>query len=298
MPPAQTMEPTMSRIPVRSRRQAMDWSLVLASQGVEAVIEDAGELGGWALLVASQDCEKALKALRQYRVENRDWPWRQSLPWPQTHFDWGSLAWAGVLIFFHWFCSVIPGFQAAGVMDSTAVISGQWWRVFTAITLHADVAHLAGNLSIGVLLFGLAMGRYGTGTGLLAAYLAGIAGNILSLLLNTKPFHGLGASGMVMGALGLLAAQSLLPGEHKRKSMKYFVSGVAAGTMLFVLYGLTPGTDLAAHFGGFVAGLVLGLMLVHAPAGFNQSVRVNIVSGSLLVAMVVVTWRLALAKIG
>lgn len=204
----------------------------------------------------------------------------------------------GAVDLFHWFSSFAPGFQAAGTMDSTAVLSGQWWRIFTAIMLHADVAHLATNLSIGVVLFGLAMGRYGTGTGLLAAYLAGIAGNILSLFLNAKPFHGLGASGMVMGALGLLAAQSLLPGEHKRKSMKYFVSGVAAGTMLFVLYGLSPGTDLAAHFGGFVAGLLLGLTLVHAPAGFNQSVRVNVVSGSFLVVMVVVTWRLALAKTG
>lgn len=295
---AQIMEPAMSRIPVRSHRQAMDWSLVLASQGIEAVIEDAGESGGWGLLVASPDCERALKTLRQYRLENRNWLWRQSLPWPRTHFDWASVAWAGLLIFFHWFSSFAPGFQAAGTMDSTAVLSGQWWRIFTAIMLHADVAHLATNLSIGVVLFGLAMGRYGTGTGLLAAYLAGIAGNILSLFLNAKPFHGLGASGMVMGALGLLAAQSLLPGEHKRKSMKYFVSGVAAGTMLFVLYGLSPGTDLAAHFGGFVAGLLLGLTLVHAPAGFNQSVRVNVVSGSFLVVMVVVTWRLALAKTG
>jgi membrane associated rhomboid family serine protease len=276
----------------------MDWSLVLASQGIETVIEDAGESGGWGLLVASPDCERALKALRQYRLENRNWPWRQSLPWPQTHFDWGSVAWAGLLIFFHWLSSVVPGFQVAGIMNSTAVLSGQWWRVFTAIMLHADVAHLATNLSIGVVLFGLAMGRYGTGTGLLAAYLAGIAGNILSLLLNAKPFYGLGASGMVMGALGLLAAQSLLPGEHKRKSMKHFVSGVAAGIMLFVLYGLSPGTDLAAHFGGFVAGLLFGLMLVHAPVRFSQSIKINLISGFLLVAMVVVTWRLALAKIG
>jgi len=120
----------------------------------------------------------------------------------------------------------------------------------------------------------------------------------LSLVLNAKPFHGLGASGMVMGALGLLAAQSLLPGTDKRKSMKHFLSGVAAGTMLFVLYGLAPGSDLAAHFGGFVAGLLLGVLLVHAPAGFPQSPKVNLASGFLLVAMVSATWRLAFNKLG
>ena len=28
--------------------------------------------------------------------------------------------------------------------------------------------------------------------------------------------------------------------------------------MLFVLLGLEPGTDVVAHFGGFVSGLILG----------------------------------------
>lgn len=284
----------MSRIPVRSHRQAMDWSLVLISQGIATTIEDPMQGGGWYLLVPSQDCERALKTLRQYRLENRDWPWRQSLPWPQAHFDWGSVAWAGVLIVFHWFSSLHPGFQTAGIMDTTAVFSGQWWRIFTAMMLHADVAHLATNLSIGILLIGLAMGRYGTGTGLLSAYLAGAAGNVASLLLNAKPFLGLGASGMVMGALGLLSAQSLLPDGHRRRSMRRFLSGVAAGTMLFVLYGLAPGTDLAAHFGGFATGLLLGIILTHAPAWFAQSPTANLASGFLLMAIVVVSWKLAL----
>ncbi len=288
----------MSRIPVRSHRQAMDWSLVLASQGIETTITEAEEGGGWGLLVASQDCEKALKALRQYRLENRDWPWRQSLPWPETHFDWGSTAWVVLLILFHWFGSVHPGFQAAGIMDTNAVMSGQWWRVFTAMMLHADVAHLAANLTIGVVLLGLAMGRYGTGTGLLAAYLAGVAGNVASLALNAKPFNGLGASGMVMGALGLLAAQSILPGEHKRRSMRYFISGVAGGIMLFVLYGLAPGTDLAAHFGGFITGLLLGMILAQTPVWFVRSPKVNLASVSILVAMMVATWLLALHGTG
>jgi rhomboid protease GluP len=287
----------MSRIPVRSHRQAMDWSLVLVSQGIETVVEEPLNGGDWGLLVASQDCERALKTLRQYRLENRDWPWRQSLPWPETHFDWGSVAWAALLILFYSCGNIRPGFQAAGVMDTTAVFSGEWWRIFTAIMLHADIAHLAANLSIGILLFGLAMGRYGTGTGLLAAYLAGAAGNVGSLFFNPKPFYGLGASGMVMGALGLLSAQSLLPGRHKRKSMKHFATGVAAGISLFALYGLAPGSDLAAHFGGFLAGLLLGMILVHTPAGFTHGTRANLVSGLLLVLFVVVTWRLALNRV-
>jgi len=43
--------------------------------------------------------------------------------------------------------------------------------------------HLASNLSIGFVLLGLVMGRWGTATGMLAALLAGIGGNVGNWLL-------------------------------------------------------------------------------------------------------------------
>ncbi|MDB6068538.1 MAG: rhomboid-related rane protein [Pedosphaera sp.] len=271
----------------------MDWSLVLVSQGIETAIEQSADGGGWALVTSRADHGAALRTLRQYGLENRGWPWRQTLPWTRAHFDWGSVAWIALLIFFHWFASVRPGLRDQGVMDSTAMLSGQWWRVFTAMMLHGDVAHLAANMGLGLVLLGLTMGRFGTGTGLLAAYLAGAVGNVASLVLNTKPFYGLGASGMVMGALGVLSAQSLARGENDRGRVKDMLVGLAAGVMLFALYGLAPGTDLPAHFGGFVAGLGLGAMLANIPAKFSHSNTANLVSGMLLVTVVVTTWWLA-----
>src|SRR5207249_3261813 len=73
-------EPASAIIPARSRGQAMDWSLVLLSQGIECMIEHREE--GWALLVGPQDFERAVAALRQYEIENpgwRCWP----LTWPE-----------------------------------------------------------------------------------------------------------------------------------------------------------------------------------------------------------------------
>ncbi len=276
------------RIPVRSQRQAMDWSLVLLSQGIETTVLAPTETEGWQLVVASREMERALKSLRQYRVENRGWPWRQELPGTVSHFDWGCLVWAGLLILFYGLSTQSAAVLQGGIMDSAKVSAGQWWRVFTAMMLHADLGHLAENLSLGIVLFGLAMGLYGTGTGLFAAYLAGAVGNLASLALNGKPFVGLGASGMVMGALGLLAAQSLRRENWHGSSRKYLLGGVAAGVMLFVLFGLSPGTDMAAHLGGFVAGLGLGAGLVFAPRGWAQSAKVNFVSIVLMVAVVTV----------
>jgi len=295
MPPAPPPEPAPVIIPVRSRRQAMDWSLALISQGISATIKHEAGGSGWYLEVSAQDGQKAFQTLRQYHQENRGWPWQNAIPWPAAHFDWTSLAWAVLLAWLFWLGSVNPDFKGAGIMDTSAVLAGQWWRVFTAITLHADIAHLAGNLSIGVLLFGLAMGRFGTGAGSLAAFLAGAAGNLASLLINAKPFYGLGASGMVMGALGMLSAQTLRWSGPSAGTLKQRLAGVAAGIMLFALYGLAPGTDMAAHLGGFVAGLLLGAGLVFAPTKYLHSRETNLVTGFLLLALLGVSWGLALS---
>ena len=274
----------------------MDWSLALVSQGIETTVKRESSPAGWYLEVSAQDGQKAFRTLRQYHQENRGWPLRQALPWPHTHFDWIAVTWGAVLAWFFWLESVNPDFSRAGIMDTSAVLSGQWWRVFTAITLHADIAHLAGNLSLGILLFGLAMGRFGTGVGLLAAFLAGAAGNLASLFLNAKPFYGLGASGMVMGALGMLSAQTLRWGGESRGTLKQRLAGVAAGIMLFTLYGVAPGTDLAAHLGGFAAGLLLGAGLVFAPMEVLHNRKTNVAAGGLFLVLLGVTWWLALRK--
>ena len=287
-----------ARIPARSRRQAMDWSLVLVSQGIETVIEQSEADGSWGLLIPAQDSERAFKSLRQYRLENRSWPWRQKLPWPDVHFNPVAALWVLLLILFHWLAAASGlELRTAGTMYSSAVLGGQWWRIFTSMMLHADIAHLAANLSIGVVLLGLAMGRYGAGVGILAAYLAGAAGNLASLWLNSRTFYGLGASGMVMGALGLLAAQSLATRKHDaRQPLKYLLGGEAAGIMLFILFGLSPspGTDIVAHLGGFLAGLMLGAALAFAPVSMLKNLRSNLLAGSAFAIIVVITWRLAL----
>ncbi|HWH68126.1 MAG TPA: rhomboid family intramembrane serine protease, partial [Candidatus Sulfotelmatobacter sp.] len=199
------MELSTTRIFARSHLQAMDWSLVLVSQGIESILDFSEEAAGWGLVVAAQDYDRALGILHQYQLENRRWPWRHKVVLPGFLFDWAALAWAGLLGVFFWLNSTHNELRAVGLMDSTETVRGQWWRLFTAIWLHADVAHLAANATLGFVLLGLAMGRYGTGIGLLAAYLGGAGGNLLAWWLSAGPHRSLGASGMVMASLGLLA---------------------------------------------------------------------------------------------
>jgi rhomboid protease GluP len=293
-PAVQPVDAGTAGIPVRSQRQAMDWGLVLLSQGIQSVVHHESDTGDWALLVEPNELARSLQILRQYHIENRHWPWQQQLRWHAVQFDWASLVWALVLAIFYWVSTASAGFTAAGIMDGRALHTGQWWRLFTAIMLHADLGHLLTNLSVGVVLLGLAMGRYGTGVGLLTCYLAGAAGNLLSLLFHGPGFLGLGASGMMMGALGMIAAQSFMWRKVGRGHLKEAIAGVAAGFMLFVLFGLSPGSDIAAHLGGFLSGVVLGAILAVAPPKQLHRAKFNLPAGLILTGMVIVTWRMAL----
>jgi rhomboid protease GluP len=284
------------RVTVRSRRQAMDWSLVLVSQGIGTTIQHEPGGAGWYLEVSAQDGQKAFQTLRQYQIENRGRSWRHAVPWPEADFDWASLIWAAILAGCFWLGRVNPAFKAAGIMDSSAVARGEWWRVFTAIMLHADLSHLISNLSIGVVLFGFVMGRFGGGTGLLATLLAGAAGNALSLALNPKPFYGLGASGMIMAALGMLSAQTLCWTGPAQGTWSRRLVGLGAGIMLFALYAVSPGTDLAAHLGGFVMGLIFGAVLVFVPPKLLHSHGTNLVTGLIFCCGIAAVWILALTK--
>lgn len=272
----------------------MDWSLVLVSQGIEAVIDHDSE-NGWGLVVDEYEADRAEKVIEQYRIENTRWPWQQKVLHPQISFDWGCVPWVLLMCLFFWFSEHSSGFRDAGVMKSAAVNQGQWWRLFTAISLHADIAHLASNAGIGFVLLGLAMGRYGTGVGLLAAYLAGAAGNVMTWLVDRVSHQGLGASGMVMGALGLLAVQSVVMLKENRESRRYVIAGIAAGLMLFALTGLSPGTDVVAHFGGFVSGIAFGTLLNFLPR-FGRSAVVNLLAGGIFSALVIIPWWLSLTS--
>ena len=270
----------------------MDWSLVLVSQGIETAIDYSEDGAGWGVLVNLEDYEKARDAIRLYRLENLRWPWRRELFQPGLLFDWGSLAWVLLIVLFFWLGRRVD-LGSAGMMDSSAVARGEWWRLFTAVWLHADIAHLITNATLGLMLLGLAMARYGTGAGLLASYLAGVGGNLASWLLASEPHRSLGASGMILGSLGLLAAQSFSLWRRTPHAAKYVLSGILGGVMLFVLLGLTPGTDIVAHFGGFVCGLLLGGLLALVPT-LAQKDKVNLVCGLVFVLLVNVSWWLAL----
>jgi membrane associated rhomboid family serine protease len=284
--------PAMPRITAYSRRQAMDWSLVLASQGIETGIEYSEAHGRWGLEIAPADYARSLEAIRLYRLENRRWYWWQQVPGSQLIFDCTALAWVLLVAFFFLLGEQLD-LARAGMMSSMAVSQGEWWRLFTALWLHADAGHLAANATLGCLLLGLTMGQYGTGVSLCLACLAGVGGNAVAWWLAASSHRSLGASGLVMGCLGLLAVHTLSLGREALANRKYLLSGLAGGTMLFVLLGLAPGTDWLAHAGGFVTGILLGAAWILLFRRLRKR-NADFLAGGVFLLAVIVPWWLAL----
>lgn len=283
-----------ARIDAPSRQKALDWCLVLASQHIESIPDCAGEPPGWFLLVPRSSLERANEAITQYEIENRAWPLRHSLFESGPSFDTASLAWAILLVVFFASQQFNPGLQSVGTLNPLAIAEGQWWRPFTAIMLHLDTGHLISNAVLGTLVLGLAMGALGPGTGLLGAYLAGVIGNILAYLLRpaSPPYEALGASGMVFGALGLLAAHWTTVWIKTRHRPRHAVSGAIAAILIFVFLGMSPQSDLLAHAGGFVGGLGIGLSMArHWHIARKPSV--NLLAGICTVVVIIGPWYAA-----
>jgi membrane associated rhomboid family serine protease len=137
------------------------------------------------------------------------------------------------------------------------------------------------------------MPRYGPGVTLLAAFIAGAAGNCGDLVLYSSS-ESLGASGMVMGALGLLSAHSFSLLRKYPSAGRLVWRGAMAAFLMLVLVGFAPGTDMVAHVGGFLAGAILGLGLNAVRPAVLQNGTVNVLSALALAVLVTAAWRQAL----
>jgi rhomboid protease GluP len=246
----------------RYRRACEERLLVLTAVGIAGeVVLGSGE---FLLQVNARDSAAALRELSHYEAENRPLP-----PPPPAPPLYGH-AWLGCLLY----VLVLLGVAAAlshgvarldafevGELDAARVQAGEWWRAFTALTLHVDGPHLAANLLAGVWFGYLAGRQMGVGTAWLLTVLGGGVANLLEGLLGPAAHHSVGASTAVFAALGAMAAYSWRERYALRQRWARRWGPLVAGVALLGWTGSAgEGTDVVAHVGGFLAGGALGLL--------------------------------------
>ena len=140
------------------------------------------------------------------------------------------------------------------------IAEGEWWRLVTGAFVHANLWHLAGNVTV-LVAVGRIVEAYTPRPWLLATYAtAAVAGNLASWWL-VPGADSLGASGAVMGVVGFLLVLGWRRRDDVPKTVRerMWMTVIAAGFIGALSIGLI---DNAAHAGGAVAGAILGLVAV------------------------------------
>jgi rhomboid protease GluP len=127
-----------------SAKRAEECAVVLASHGIAHRLETTG--AGWMVMVAASDAGRASSALVEYDRENQDEAPNDPSPPP-----YGTTSIGGVI------ATLLVGFFAVtgprgpnvwfdqGSAAARPILSGEVWRTVTALTLHADLAHVLSN---------------------------------------------------------------------------------------------------------------------------------------------------------
>ena len=233
---------------------------MLTAVGVAGIVV-LGE-GEFRLEVDQADAAYALQHLLQYEAENRARPPPPPPPYIYPH------AWIGCLFY----VLVLVGVAAAlshgvarldafdvGELDAQRVQGGQWWRAWTALTLHLDGPHLAANLLAGVWFGYLAATQMGGGTAWFLAVTGAALANLLEGLYAPPQHHSVGASTAVFALLGAMSAFSWRERFASPQRWARRWGPLIAGVILLGWTGSSgEGTDVIAHLGGFAVGALLG----------------------------------------
>jgi rhomboid protease GluP len=164
-----------------------------------------------------------------------------------------------------------------GVLEPLKVIEGEWWRLLTAAFLHAGWFHLLANM-FGLYVLGgvvepilgwarFAIGYLITGVGSMAIV------TVLSLLQLIREQSVVGASGAIMGILGLMGAIYF---ERWRDRREALAAQRLKSVMMIVLFqtlfdAITPQVSMAGHLSGVILGFLVGTGLVNTVTAKRDS---------------------------
>jgi rhomboid protease GluP len=276
------------------------WALVLEARDIPC--RNLPIETGSALTVPAERFYEALNELRLFEEENRYWPPPEPKASPLVE---NTITTLSVLLLLATFHNVTllgitllghdpVNWIALGSADSGKILDGQLWRAVTALTLHSGWLHLLGNLAIGGIFIVFLCRDLGSGLAWALLLGSGILGNLANAFMQPVNHDSIGASTMVFGAVGILAAITLVRFRHRPR--KRWALPIAAALGLLALLG-TEGenTDLGAHLFGFLSGTGLGLAVECLIGRYGRpGRRLNTVLALTCVGVVVSAWWAAL----
>ena len=245
-------------LPVGEEGESLEsLALVLESVSIDVVLDSKEH----TLRVQRNQYDLALEQLQLYREENRHWPPVRKKVEPHPLMPPTVLLMGGLILFY-----LVTGtwkqngpWFVHGAVDAAAVRDGQWWRLLTGLSLHADSRHLLGNCSLGGVLVHLLSRQVGYGLAWALLIGCGVAGNWCNVVFRQTDHLSVGFSTAVFAAVGLLSGTQMVQKENV--VWQDVLLSLGAGMALLALLGTTgERTDLGAHFFGFLVGTGAGVL--------------------------------------
>lgn len=248
-----------------STADAAERGLVVLAAGFPYWLSETPE--GCRLLIERDAIDASRYHLAAYEREKIGWPPPPITdPWRPGKTDlFTPLLWAvSVFIIFN-YSREQPAWVDRGALRSIAVFDGgEWWRVMTALFLHADMGHVISNALSGVLVFSAVASTLGRARGWLLLLISAVLGNLVVAAVNYPgPYSSIGASTAIFAGVGLLTGRSIRVAwrsDHPHRWRAMF-GPFAAGATVLALHGAGgQRVDVGAHFTGFLAGLAVGFI--------------------------------------
>lgn len=187
-----------------------------------------------------------------------------------------------ILVLMMWQCGVAPmrinpmfgpypdALSEWGGKNSVLILEdGHWWRLLTPILLHAGVIHIFSNVAVQLDSGAFFEKEWGSIRWLIIYLTSAVGSSILSVIIMPQAVS-VGSSGAVMGLFGGKLAEVLMrmcepiTDEQERvghQVRKEQCAMVTCSVIVVMLFSFIPYVDWAAHLGGLVAGLVVGIMV-------------------------------------
>ncbi len=283
----------------RTRKSCLDASVVLESVGIPSEVlpwEDH-----FLLIVGPDKVAESAQQLHLYFLENSR---EDEIESPEKPGLLKGLPGAFIYVSILLLVDSAPNYNLIsldlneiGSANAGLIRQGQWWRAVTALTLHADFPHLAGNCAFG-LLFGLfASQALGNGVAWFSILLAGILGNIVSAFIQAPSHNSIGASTAVFAALGIVAAHTWST-RHNRlyRGLRRWMPIIGGMLLLSLLGGPAERIDVMSHITGFISGTFFGAFYGTFGSRLRLKAAYQVALGIAAVLIVLSAW-LAAVKI-
>jgi len=275
-------------------------SLILSAADIPHTIS-AERKGGWIILTSSTFVSRATAEIAAYDQENHDWPLQ---PPKADNFNPYFRAQAILVVVSLMLFYTVTGpwtvhslWFSRGAVDSARILDhGEYVRLMTGLTLHADIVHLLGNCFLGGFLLHFYFLLIGNGIGLFTLLTTACLANYINVLVHGPGHHSVGFSTAVFSVIGILC--SLNYRHYRFTRPERLVLPLMAGAAMLAMLGSgneTGQTDLGAHLFGLLAGLCTGTLLgLDRIYQLRHNVRLQFVLLVLSLASVVLGWDIAL----